>query len=166
MHFLAYILVSFLICVGANRIGPIDHNYINTFDTNLDNVNYRLPNNTKPLEYDIQLETYLEKKDNFTFNGTVTITFKVVEKGTKEITIHARQLTITGTPKLILGGANFELEQYKYDKTTEFLTFPLKDNSLLENGVYTLTLSYTGELRTDMGGFYRSSYVNENNEKV
>lgn len=161
MYFFGYFLVSLFFCVTANR--PIDHDSINTLDeTNFADVSYRLPNNTIPINYDITLATNVDK-GNFTFDGKVIIGLLVQEEGT-DITIHARQLNIIEVALQTSTGSVIRLNDYKYDTTTEFLTIPAKV-SLTKGANYLLTIKYWGELREDMGGFYRSSYVNSKGEK-
>lgn len=167
MYSVGYILFgNLLLCVVTinGHHHPIDHNFINTFDAiDTNGVNYRLPNNTKPEHYGITLATDVDKS-NFTFTGEVIITLRALEP-TKNITIHHRQLNIGGislqskdSPKKIPVG------DWTYDKTTEFLVVPLPD-ALEKDQRYFLTVTYSGTLRSDMGGFYRSSYINSKNEK-
>lgn len=148
--------------VTANERQPFDHNFINSFDASATNeINYRLPNNTKPENYDIKLSTNIDKT-NFTFTGTVIITLRALE-ATKNITLHQRQLTIIDIWLISENRKPITVEKWTYDKTTEFLVVPVSAG-LQKDQPYTLTIEYTGELRTDMGGFYRSSYVTSKNE--
>lgn len=165
MYFFGFCLVSLLFSANA-RFHPIDHNFINTFDTNNENaaVNYRLPNNTKPESYEITLRTRVDK-GQFNFTGNVNIYIEVLEENTKTITLHARQLTF-GTITLKQGTSEIDLKDHAYDTETEFLTIPLKSDTLIKGRFYYLNIEYSGELRKDMGGFYRSSYINANNETM
>lgn len=120
-------------------------------------VGYRLPNETSPESYEITIVTNIDK-NNFTFSGTVVIHVRVLEV-TSNITLHARQLTIESVKLESETRADVKLDLFVYDESTEFLTIPTVTQ--LEAGkLYTLTVKYTGELRTDYFGFYRSSYVN------
>lgn len=166
MHSGGYtILIRSLLILGIPAINghePLDYDFINTFDASDTNgVNYRLPNNTKPEHYAISLETNVHE-NNFTFLGQVTITLRALE-ATKNITIHHRQLTIG---RVILQEADNIIPikvDISYDKTTEFLVITVPDG-LKKDQRYKLLIIYDGTLRTDMGGFYRSSYVNSKNE--
>lgn len=155
---------SLLLCAAVTVHGhrPIDGNFINAFDASGTNgVSYRLPNNTKPEEYAIELRTNIDKKE-FNFTGKVTIKLRALES-TKNITLHQRQLTIGEHWLQAENGKPINVGQWNYDKTTEFLVIPVTDG-LEKDQRYALTIAYTGELRADMGGFYRSSYVNSKNE--
>lgn len=153
-------LLLYVTTVNGHR--PIDHNFINTFDASDTNqVNYRLPNNTIPVQYTISLETSIHE-NNFKFSGEVSITLRALES-TKNITIHNRQLNIKSANLKKIGSGTSWKPTYTTDKTTEFLVFTVPDE-LEKDQLYTLDISYEGDLRTDMAGFYRSSYVNSKNE--
>lgn len=163
MHSIGSILFgSLLLCVVAiSGHQPIDHNFINIFDaSDTSNLNYRLPNNTKPEHYAITLTTNIDKNE-FSFTGEVIITLRALES-TKNITLHQRQLTIDKVVLLLANGRQIKVN-YNYDKTTEFLEISVADE-LEKDQRYFLTINYRGELRTDSGGFYRSSYNNSKNE--
>lgn len=126
-------------------------------DTTTDLITYRLPNNTKPETYDITLVTNIDK-NNFNFSGKVDINIFVLE-ASSEITLHARQLTIESVKLFVHANKNeIKLYPFTYNETTEFLTIPTQTQ--LQKGInYILTVEYTGELRSDLFGFYRSFYI-------
>lgn len=169
MYFLGIFLVSFVFCVNAS-FKPIDHDFINTFDTIdeklsvfADSVNYRLPNNTKPISYVVELVTNVHEGD-FNFTGTVTISFKVLESNSTTITLHAGQLTIISVELQSSAGMHISSKYTQSDKTTEFLTITSED-TLVQNSNYRVQIKYSGELRDDNKGFYKASYVNANREQ-
>ncbi|GJQ73763.1 hypothetical protein Trydic_g18704 [Trypoxylus dichotomus] len=123
---------------------------------------YRLPTDTIPLSYDIILEPNF---DDFSFLGNVTITI-LVEKETKTITLHARELiiypdTITVKVQNEAGGLTVattrsEIEFHLFMIDVEE---PLQPDQVLE--VY---IEYNGYLNEDNAGFYRASYVDADGE--
>uniref|UniRef100_A0A182XHW8 Aminopeptidase N n=1 Tax=Anopheles quadriannulatus TaxID=34691 RepID=A0A182XHW8_ANOQN len=129
-------------------------------------LNYRLPNNTYPLRYNIELTTRIHDStigdDRFRFEGKVTIQLKTAgDADTDNVTLNYRRINITRV-KLWYndqdGWENILLDDelsFTLDSTREFLTVhspkPL-------NGTYFLEIKYNGTLREDNGGFYRSSY--------
>lgn len=124
----------------------------------LDGRNYRLPNNTVPLHYDIWLSTDVHR-DVFDFDGRVTIQIQAVEN-TPSITIHYRELTIV---KVDLFNAGVSLIQpdvlFETREDVEFLIItPILP--LVQGLIYYVEITYIGVLRNDNAGFYRSSYVN------
>lgn len=126
-----------------------------------DEPSYRLPNNTYPEEYDISLVTRIHAGD-FAFSGVVRISITTFENVSSSIVLHHRQLAI-GNIKLWTTNANpveVPVGAYSYVLQTELLTIPVT-NGLSANTKYTLVIEYTGELRLDNGGFYRSSYIND-----
>ena len=124
-------------------------------------VNYRLPNDTKPLKYLIEITTNIHDNDHneqFKFTGKVIIDFEVLE-ATNQVTIHQRQLTIN---KVSLDGLK---KSFEYVKLTEFLI--ISTEAMLESGSkHSLEIEYAGTLREDLKGFYRSSYDNPDTKKV
>ncbi|XP_055633119.1 aminopeptidase N-like [Toxorhynchites rutilus septentrionalis] len=135
-----------------------------------DGDNYRLPNNSYPLRYDLQLTTYIHdnsSKWQFRFDGKVRIKVFVKDEGNSSITVHYRQTTIThvklwsllenGTERVLLN----DNTSFVLDPKREFVT--VTPSSEILNGTYYLEFEYHGELRNDNAGFYRSSYVDNEN---
>lgn len=123
-----------------------------------DQTGYRLPNETVPETYDISLSTRIDQ-GQFDFTGTVKINIFVVNT-TRQVTVHIRQLTITSVNCTDENGNQVNLLPWQFDVVTEFLTIPTQSDELIKDKRYQLEIQYTGILRTDYGGFYRSSYVN------
>nr|XP_019531217.2 aminopeptidase N [Aedes albopictus] len=125
---------------------------------------YRLPNTTSPLRYDIELTTHVHdhgSPNQFDFEGKVKIALRVLEE-VQNITLHYRQLTVTHVK--LTDAANTALinddSSFTMDTTYEFLV--ILAPSVLRVGDYSLEIDYHGVLRTDNGGFYRSSYTDAN----
>lgn len=130
-----------------------------------DEFTYRLPNNTRPEFYEVQLVTFIDRGE-FNFSGTVRIDVRVLEES-KTITLHARRLTIDSVQLSDSYGNPIEDDvTFAYDVTKEFLTISTGKTMLQRGEKYLLKIFYIGELRTDLGGFYRSSYVNAQGTKV
>lgn len=130
-----------------------------------DVVNYRLPNNTFPIRYDVYLKTEVHQKD-FSFDGNVVITFEAKEN-TSSVTLHYRQIDIIDLKLMKLDGSALfpEKPTYQKDNITEFLTIPTSV-PFIQGNQYKVEISYNGTLRSDNQGFYRSSYKNEKDEEV
>lgn len=123
-------------------------------------LSYRLPNNTKPEEYDISLTTNIHTGD-FNFQGKVIIKVRAVETSTS-ITLHHRQLTIKTVQLSTTSAVKLPIttiDPPEYDADTELLTIRLTPGLTLDEGLlYILEIDYEGTLRGDEAGFYRSSY--------
>lgn len=161
---LLLVILAFATLVAANspfpirRVEDINQEVTETLQDQT-SVSYRLPNNTRPISYDVQLTTHVHTQTDFSFTGEVAVRFLVVQTS-NTITLHQRQLTI-GEYSLVLARnptVNIPLNVVEYDNVTEFLTFTLTSGSLGIVSEYILTIKYNGTLRTDPGGFYRSSY--------
>lgn len=150
--------------VAVNTI-PITQRIENVEVRQDDGRRYRLPNDTVPETYDITLTTRIDNA-NFIFSGSVQIGI-LAKESTQRITLHHRQLTITHielrtntspSQQVTIGAWNYVPE-------LEFLEIPITTN--LTAGVrYFLSIDYTGTLREDNYGFYRSSYRNDSGVRI
>jgi aminopeptidase N len=127
-------------------------------------ISYRLPNDTIPIRYDIQLTTRVDE-GNFDFTGNVKINLRIVTQ-TNTITIHSKQLTILNTQLRNSVGGVIETQLATLDPVTEFLTVQTVVGQLTAGQEYVLEINYNGILRQDDQGFYRSSYVNGQGQTV
>lgn len=132
-------------------------------------ISYRLPNNTKPVLYDLAIETWVDE-GRFDFNGSVNIRVKVLEDDTNSITLHSRNLNILewNLQKMVSEELiSVPVENPIIDEATDFITFALVGNEKLEQDVdYRLFITFSGMLRAEQDGFYRSSYRNSDGNEV
>lgn len=130
-----------------------------------DYIGYRLPNDTRPETYDIHLRTWVHE-ENFEFEGLVNIGIVTVNE-TSAITLHTRQLNIVQVRLLTTADipSLISIGPYTYNSTFEFMRIPI--NSVLPaNTRYVVEIRYTGTLRQNQGGFYRSSYLNDAGQRI
>ncbi|KAH8375124.1 hypothetical protein KR200_003212, partial [Drosophila serrata] len=126
-----------------------------------DEDNYRLPNDTIPSHYAVSLTTNVHTGET-KFTGTVAITLSVVTT-TSNIVVHARQLE-NFTASIIQQGVTGATAQeliWSYEQEREFLTLSKTDLSFTEGTTWVLTINYEGNLRTDNGGFYLSTFTDD-----
>lgn len=133
----------------------------------LEKIDYRLPTNLKPIEYNVMLTPYIgtpERYGNrsFTFDGQVSILYKCVEP-TNRIVLHELDIVVH---KIRLGAARqrsqeVPMSRVEHDAKREFLIINL-DSPCVRNTQYTLSVEYMGHLNDILAGFYRSSYLDEN----
>lgn len=129
---------------------------------------YRLPNTTSPLRYDVELTTHVHdhgSANQFDFEGKVSVSLQVLEQNVQNITLHHRRITVTHVKLSEAGttGNNVIVDDdssFSTDETYEFLI--VHSPSTLKVGTYMLEINYHGVLRSDNGGFYRSSYTDAN----
>ncbi|XP_071650933.1 aminopeptidase N-like [Temnothorax longispinosus] len=154
-----------IICICAFALIAADAAAIQDSNSNDKKINYRLPNHTKPLSYDLKLNPHLTP-DNFAFDGEVHVNIEILSQ-TKTLTLHMKKLIIDENATFLK--ANTELDLYfptSYDSNnlTDLLT--LGFDKELPAGHYTLYLKFAGILNDKSYGFYRSSYINDAGDTV
>lgn len=167
------LLVSCLLAVQPIPVDVQNQIYVVSKTSTLDEDigTFRLPNNTRPLRYDIELTTHLHLGDNdpdkFAFDGRVLIHVQVLEIS-DYITLHAKDLTLQEATITNSRGEEVEFvddEQPAINTDKDFVTYHVKDY-LYPDEVITIEIVYNGTLRDDNTGFYRSSYLNRAGEKI
>jgi aminopeptidase N len=132
-------------------------------DDDEDYVTYRLPNNTRPVRYDLWVKTDVEKQD-YAFSGRVKIQIRAVE-GTDYVTLNYRETVIdqidllnTATGEVNTSNLDFEfLLPMDREFVKIFLPF-----SVSEGSEFTLDIVYHGQLHVaDDSGFYRASHEDQ-----
>lgn len=152
------LLIGFFVTFSSSKIPT---RLTREIQPRIDGYAYRLPNVTRPEAYNVQLSTNIHNS-TFNFEGTVEIDIVVLQP-TPVITLHQRQLTISNImlSNLPSTGTNIPLSTHYYDPISEFVSIPLASGTLTVGGRFRLSITYTGTLRSDEAGFYRSSYVAE-----
>jgi aminopeptidase N len=135
-------------------------------DDQKETINYRLPNDSIPLRYDLWLKTNVDAGD-FKFQGRVKIHIQIL-KATQKITLNYREIEIDnidlvdGEQNIISANLGFE-----YEKLSEFVKISLP-REMAVNDEIVLDISYNGELmygsRSNQGGFHRG-FCEKNAEK-
>ncbi|XP_067635453.1 aminopeptidase N-like [Eurosta solidaginis] len=131
------------------------------------NINYRLPNNTQPFHYNLELTTNFHNGTR-DFTGQVQISLTATEN-TKTIVLHA--LELEDFKATIKSADRQDAVEYPmswlYQIEREFLSLTAQDQQLNFNkGTnWTLTIAYKGQLSTDKKGFYILSY-NDSAQKM
>ncbi|XP_014296929.2 putative aminopeptidase-2 [Microplitis demolitor] len=126
---------------------------------NVHNIDFRLPKNFIPLSYTIILNPILDEVQNFTFTGNVTILTRV-EKVTDELILHHGKSIAIDSIALInnkVGALDVRGDNY-YEKTEKHVY--ILNKYLPEKSITEIKINYSGILRDDMIGFYKSSYLN------
>jgi len=129
---------------------------------------FRLPNNTEPISYKLNVQPFIEpENNNFTFIGTVLITIRV-KITTEELTLNVDDLKInkinvrdtnSSSAEVVVTGNHTVVKN-------EQLIIQLKTPGLIADRVYEVEIAYSGELRNDMSGFYKSWYTDEKSKKT
>lgn len=122
--------------------------------------NLRLPRSIRPVSYRLKLTPFVFE-GNFTFDGEVVIRLNVLEP-CKNITLHATDLNIAKVSVLEIGNRHISIQRIENDTEKDFLIVHLNEQLRVEKE-YLIYIDYTGVLNDLLKGFYRSSYM-ENNQ--
>ncbi|KAA0722881.1 Aminopeptidase N [Triplophysa tibetana] len=134
---------------------------------------YRLPDSLSPQFYNVTLwpRLVMDERGMYFFTGTSGVAFTCL-KETDLILIHSSKLNYTLTPQSHhamltgLGGTLAPAIVKTWLQTqTQFMVIHLKDK-LQVGKSYWLHTEFRGELSDDLGGFYRSEYVENGVKKV
>lgn len=126
-------------------------------------LDYRLPNDTLPLHYEIYLHPDLVSG---TFTGKVAIHLNVT-KPRDFVLIHIKYLTISSTS--VHKGIEANGEQISLGETFEYVPnefWVVKLRSAMQPGLYTINMDFTGSLTKDIVGFYKSNYYNSDTNQT
>ena len=121
----------------------------------------RLPEHLNPVKYNIFLTPFIVF-GNFTIPGHVDILIEVVKDGSKNITLHSKEIQIHENSIKIIHSdlKTLDIEGFGYDE--EKNCFIIFLTNILPTGTnITLSIDFVGELNSDLSGFYRSSYFDE-----
>ncbi|XP_013408526.1 uncharacterized protein LOC106172388 isoform X2 [Lingula anatina] len=119
----------------------------------------RLPTTMLPNYYKLWLrpDIYGSDPETFTFDGVVEITMlcnettKVIKLHTNKLTINSVELMETANNASVGGITRSE------DKSRQFLVINAPENFVVGKN-YTLKINFTGPLKDDLAGLYRSQY--------
>ncbi|XP_061825773.2 aminopeptidase N-like [Nerophis lumbriciformis] len=136
---------------------------------------YRLPKNLVPDLYYVTLWPRLTEDPTtglYIFTGDSSVEFMCVEE-TNLILIHSHKLNYTKFPNNHLamlvsvdnGSKAPSILSSWRQKETQYLVLEL-DGKLMKDHRYRLHTKFTGELADDLGGFYRSEYMEAGEKKV
>ncbi|XP_017767294.1 PREDICTED: aminopeptidase N-like [Eufriesea mexicana] len=125
--------------------------------------NYRLPNDTVPIHYDLKLIPDISEA--FSFDGQVAIKVKILQP-TEEIKLHTVELILDENATRLFDENNnaFTPKWYSYNNQTEISTMYF--GGPLQVGVYILSLQFSGIIHDDLFGFFKSSYVDGKRNEV
>ncbi|XP_039995564.1 aminopeptidase Ey-like [Xiphias gladius] len=133
---------------------------------------YRLPDSLAPVSYNVTLRPWLEPNTDglYIFTGNSTVVFRCVRE-TDLILIHSNKLNLTtfegylAKLKGLNGGTAPSLKKTWLEVPTQYLVVQLK-SPLQAGSMYELFTEFVGELSDDLGGFYRSEYIEDGVKKV
>lgn len=159
-----WILVTITTFINISAsISPQSSKQIQEIEPHQENIDYRLPTRVVPSNYDITITPYFEGDKRFTFDGVVTITIRTSQLNVNEIVVHAHDLTIREDMSTLTESKDpttIVITNRSRNSITQKYTLSLA-SAMKTNTDYNLVFYYTGNMNTDMKGFYRSSYIQD-----
>ena len=133
-------------------------------------LSYRIPSNLIPYKYEIKINAENISSTNPIpeYKGIVDIYF-TCKVATKKLIFHIRNIEIDNSTLLINstninGFTAIKSPAWRNDFEREFFVLDsVSDLEFKKDQNYSIHIEYTGYLKTDNIGFYRSSYVKNNN---
>lgn len=119
-------------------------------------VSYRLPNNTRPETYDVNIRTWIDQ-NNATFTGSVRIGILAVES-TNFIRFHHNVRDLESVQVFASDETPITIGDISYNPQYDFLTIPIVGNNLTQGLRYFVDIDYVGFMNS-YSGFYRTSYA-------
>jgi len=127
---------------------------------------FRLPDNTEPISYKLRIKTIIDPENNdFKFTGDVTITIRA-KTTTEELILNADGLQITKVEVMGPNASTVAVRSQSLSVKNEQLKIQLDQPGLIADQVYDVQITYSGQLRRDMTGFYLSSYTDEESQST
>ncbi|XP_070772420.1 aminopeptidase Ey-like isoform X1 [Enoplosus armatus] len=135
-------------------------------------LRYRLPDSLAPVSYNVTLWPRLEPSASglYIFSGQSTVVFRCVRQ-TDLIIIHSNKLNLTkfeghhAKLRGLNGASAPGLKKTWLEVPTQYLVVQL-NGPLQAGSMYELFTDFVGELADDLGGFYRSEYMEDGVKKV
>lgn len=124
-------------------------------------LSYRLPSDIVPYEYDLWLKVDL---DNITFSGHVSIGLTVL-KPTSTVTLHYKDIIVDWKYGRLLNSQGQKMQFVNGSDRFEEEMYDLTYKNILSPGNYNLTVSFHGDIRSDLKGLSRYKYMFEGQEK-
>ncbi|KAG9229002.1 aminopeptidase-like protein [Amylocarpus encephaloides] len=113
-----------------------------------------LPNNLKPVNYDISIYD-IELGGAFSYQSTVSIQSNII-RPTKEIVLNTHELTIHSA-EVLVDSKTFKSTSTSYDISKQRATLSFRDEVPVSDSAL-LVIKFQGTINNVMAGFYRSKY--------
>ncbi|KAH9643219.1 hypothetical protein HF086_012881 [Spodoptera exigua] len=175
MRLIGVIVLALVALTWADGPLPFETEDVEILNAEAGDNNYRLPEDLDPISYDIEITPYFTEettppgKSQFSFDGTVSIVFKVIKPNLNSFVIHENVRLVEGVRLFktendavvpLLSGRQFER-----DTDHQFLKIYLDTGTTLEVGAeYKLLVIYVGNINeTPLSrGVFRGNYKDEN----
>jgi aminopeptidase N len=142
---------------------------INTVNPS-EKIDYRLPKHLMPYNYDVYIKAQFDTiiGNSFPYDGEVTISFTCAQN-TNSLIFHINKLLINNSTLSVKGITDTSFPEIKAfnwinDYERQFFVANLAQEFKASHN-YSVFIKFTGYLTDDNAGFYRSSYLDNNQQK-
>ncbi|CAH0725373.1 unnamed protein product, partial [Brenthis ino] len=149
---------------------PVPEDEWEEFAKTLRDPNYRLPTTTRPSRYVINLTPYFDITPTinirpFSFDGIASIYINATVENVREIVMHCNDITIRSL-SVSLNDVSIDLAKNTFECEMPYSFLRIPTNDALQMGQeYVVNINYTGNIQTNMRGFYRSQYRDTNGQR-
>lgn len=142
----------------------IDEQNFNSARGAIQSVTQKLPRMIIPQHYDIDLRINLTKfkERNYTYNGTVKIKLEITND-TEIIQLHCDTSLLHLIDATLVDKISNNITILNINYTNNIVTLS-KSSGMFNSSNYTLVLEYEGTVNDKNRGFYKGSYLNEDNK--
>ena len=134
-----------------------------------DRIDYRLSGDLYPILYELTIQPYFktDKMPEF-YNAVISIDFRCL-RATNKLVMHMRNLVLKNSTLKITSSTDEQFSSklnfpWTYDPVTDFFTAEFSQQFKVDYS-YTFSVEFKGFINNDETGFYRSSYVDSNENK-
>ncbi|XP_022171836.1 aminopeptidase N-like [Myzus persicae] len=151
--------------VGFKMIFIIALSLMGSVVNSKESSEFKLPTNFKPVNYRLDVTTYLE--DKFMFEGMVDIRMSCIE-ATDTIVLHSNRLKIDSKNVIVANsGENIKLPvgSVSFDPKKD-LMYVKSTVNFKPGDEYVLSILFTGNITDNLAGYYKSSYVDKESNQT
>ena len=117
-----------------------------------------LPKVAKPIRYEVKLDIDLS---NFKYNGSQDVELEII-KETESFEVNAIDIEIVNASLFNEDGKKLNLT-FEYMKDLERISFNANEN--IPVGIYSLQLEFNSTITNDLKGFYKSQFLDLNDDE-
>lgn len=161
MAYAKIIAISVLLCAASAL--PVQNDDPLANSNNESKINYRLPNSTAPIHYDLKIIPDIEGDSGF--KGACMIHFRVLEP-TSDITLHSVRLNVDENDTRVISSDGTALTPKAHTYVTMTDQLIISVDRILDKGEYWVVIGFSGDYKERLHGFFKGYYTNKEGNEV